>query len=41
MLNNITHKNSEIEKQIINLVGKEYSIIDKIKLNGDILRGTP
>ena len=34
MLNNITHKNPEIEKQIINLVGKEYSIIDKIKLNG-------
>ena len=34
MLNNITHKNPEIDKQIINLVGKEYSIIDKIKLNG-------
>ena len=34
MLNNITHRNPEIEKQIIKLVGKEYSIIEKIKLNG-------
>ena len=33
MLNNITHRNPEIEKKIIKLVGKEYSIIDKIKLN--------
>lgn len=34
MLNNITHRNPEIEKKIIKLVGKEYSIIEKIKLNG-------
>ncbi len=37
MLNNITHRNPEIEKQIIKLVGKEYSIIEKIKLTKNLI----
>ncbi len=34
MLRDLTYKNIEIEKEITNLIGKEYSFLNKIKKGG-------